>query len=101
VANTVYTPMPIRIGSQPPLKTLTRLAPRNARSTTPNPTAASTICHVRHLPSRRCRTRNSTIVAVIVPVTAMPYAAASFAERSNANTRMSTAASSAQLTNGT
>ena len=38
---------------------------------------------------------------VIVPVTATPYADASFSERWNANTRIRTAANSVQLTNGT
>lgn len=47
-------------------------------------------------PQTRARTRNRMSAIVIVPVTAIPYAKASFAERWKANTRTSTAANRVQ-----
>jgi hypothetical protein len=69
---TVNTAAAMASGRKPPWTIFARLAEKNATSTGPMTTAASTIAHTGQRQRRRATVRNSTLVMRNVPLTAIP-----------------------------
>jgi hypothetical protein len=80
---------------------LVRFAVKNARSTTKNAAAPPAATHSGLCQSTRTTTKKRIVSMASVPVTAIPYADASFCEEPKPITSASTAAMIPQLTAGT
>src|SRR5262245_11777207 len=72
----VKSSAPITSGSQPPCRTFTRFAPKSEMSTARKTTATQMTTHLGHFHRSTATTESNIVVMTIVPVTAMPYAAA-------------------------
>jgi hypothetical protein len=83
--------------NQPPSSILSALAPRKAKSTGRNTTPSATAPRP-HPQRRRATTHSSAVVISIVAVTAIPYAAARFADEPKPTTSAHDATISAQFT---
>ena len=98
VVITVNRTKPSTIGTQPPWATLATLAPKNARSTIRN--RISKAKEGRNPMRLRMTAKKRTDVTAIVPVTAMPYAAARPDEFRKPSTSAMHASASPMLTSG-
>lgn len=98
---TVNAVIPISSGSHAPWTILVRLAATNSRSTESSRVAPVAISHTGVPHFARATEKNSRVVMVLVPVTAMPNAKAGAAELRNAKTRVRTETISSQLIRGT
>src|SRR6202030_2468643 len=87
----VNTTIPITSGNQPPLGILSAFEPNNARSTVMIGTRTTAIVGHCQRQTPRMTVAASTVVMLIVPVTANPYAEASALELWNPKTKARTA----------
>ena len=72
VSITTITMAPIKSGTHPPLKTLSRLAPRKVRSIRRNGTMSAAAHQIGHFQYFQITMNASVAVTTMVPVTAMP-----------------------------
>ena len=87
-------------GNQPPVSIFTRLAPRNARSTVRNRAPTATTRPAGQRQRSLATEQNSSVVMVMVPVTAIPYADARLPDDWNVRTRSTQATPSTRFTPG-
>jgi hypothetical protein len=91
----------ITSGTHPPAAILTALAPKKARSIERNPAVSSTTVVMDQPHRPRATTAKRILVTTIVPVTAMPYAAASAPAERKVTTSKRHPTMSAALISGT
>lgn len=72
VSITTITMAPIKSGTHPPLKTLSRLAPRKVRSIRRNGTMSAAAHQIGHFQYFQITMNARAAVTTMVPVTAMP-----------------------------
>ena len=97
VVSTAKTARPKASGNQPPAKILSELAEKNARSISTKGRTQQSASAGFHPHWSRATTKTSTLVMSMVPVTAMPYAAARLLDEPKPITSAITATSSSQL----
>ena len=89
------------IGNHPPLKNFMALAAKKGMSKLRKTATSGSACQRGHFHARVSTTKYTIEVIAIVPVTAIPYAAASALDSLNESTRQMHAIARAALTSGT
>jgi hypothetical protein len=101
IVMTTKNPAPTKIGTQPPSRNFKRFAPKNGRSNDRNSTSSGSDFHMGHFHVARVTEKKAIDVMPIVPLTAMPYAAARRDDSRNDKTSTMHATASPQLMAGT
>src|SRR5690242_13528000 len=94
------SPVPTASGNHPPAATLTRFAEKNDTSMMTSGMYSASAAPSDHRQLRTATRKNRNDVIVMVPVTAMPYAAARPELEPNASTSATHATISIQLISG-